>query len=228
MRHPAAPMNFSAPEIKSVGVTLTGIFNPAILHPAWFASEQLIRKGEAEEAENVFVTKDLVAFRLDWLALQGNAKQIDFYCEDAGSFDQIRDLVVGTFRLLSHTPVETLSIIYHTHYRAESEEEWHRVGNTVAPKPIYEGLLKKPGLINLHLEGQRDDGHKGKIYLFVQPSALVTPGVYLAVQDAFDFRTDDESRIQGGSAKAVDILTSNWASSMEQGRLIIESILKRI
>jgi hypothetical protein len=44
-------MALMLPEYDGMVLVLRGTFNPAILHPLWFVSAQLLRREEAEAAE---------------------------------------------------------------------------------------------------------------------------------------------------------------------------------
>ncbi|MBE7157214.1 MAG: hypothetical protein INR62_02040 [Rhodospirillales bacterium] len=221
-------MKLPAPEIERLTIFLAGAFNPSILQPAWFASEKLLRKSEADAAQNLTVTGEYTTFALDWMAIEARVDQISVFTEDPSSNEAVRDLVVGIFRLLSHTPIEVVSVISQAHFKAESIDSWHLVGNTLAPKNVYEGLLEKPGLMDLRLQAVRTDGRKGEVMVVAQPSRRITPGVFLAVSDDYRLSKADEAQEVAGTGLLDDILTNDWSSSMDRRRHIINTILERI
>src|SRR5947209_7914808 len=97
-------------EIEGIHIVLIGAFNPKIFQPAWFAHQGLIRQEEAESAEQVVTVNELSTFTADWLTLQVTPDRLQASTGDAAHFDVLRDLILGTFRLLEHTPVEKMGI----------------------------------------------------------------------------------------------------------------------
>ena len=102
-------MELSKAEVKGHNIVLLGDFNPKIFQPAWFAAENLIQKAEADKADIRIVHPDLVGFSLDWLLLDVTRERFI-----AGTIQEpydviIRDLVIGAFRLLHHTPIKKMA-----------------------------------------------------------------------------------------------------------------------
>ena len=60
------------PEVSGVSVVGAGAFNPAIIHPRWFADKELIPENAAEHAmgQQMVVTPQLATFTADWLTVQ--------------------------------------------------------------------------------------------------------------------------------------------------------------
>lgn len=82
---------------------------------------------------------------------------------DVPSFKPLHDLVVGTFRLLRHTPVGKLGINYGAHYQMDSEEQLHELGGRLAPQDDWTDLLTSPKMKTLIMESERTDSENGYI-----------------------------------------------------------------
>lgn len=54
-------------KIQAVSIVLRGQFNPAMFHPVWFASQNLIRPQEAESADVKIIHANLAVFDVEWL-----------------------------------------------------------------------------------------------------------------------------------------------------------------
>jgi hypothetical protein len=217
-------MSAQLPEIQGVSIVLLGDFNPKIFQPAWFAAQGLIRQQEAEEAQIAIVHQDVVSFNLEWLRLQVTQERFAMTTTQEPYYVVMRDLIVGTFRLLPHTPLYKLGINSNMHFRMNSEETWNSFGDQLAPKELWQDLLKKPGMRSLIMEGQRPDEIKGYIRVQVEPSVKVHPGVYFEVNDHYEVET---LRPGMGSDEIVSIFERTWGESLTRSKKIISTLLER-
>lgn len=156
-------------EIEGVGIVLVGSFNPKIFQPAWFAAENLIRKEEAQAANIELIHPQVARFSLDWLQLQVTEEQFSATTTQSSFYEPLRDLVLGTFRLLRHTPVRMMGLNRDSHFRMPTEEAWHAFGHRLTPKEPWAGVLKEPGMRSLTMEGLRPDGFQGYIRVRLSP-----------------------------------------------------------
>jgi hypothetical protein len=51
-------------ELEGTSVVLVGNFNPAIFHPSWLASHNMVRGGEAEKAQIQIVSPEFIHNRV--------------------------------------------------------------------------------------------------------------------------------------------------------------------
>lgn len=207
--------------IQGMSIVLLGDFNPKIFQPAWFAQENLIRAPEAEAADIKIINPEIVIFELEWLSVQVTRDRCLFGTTQEAYYEVVRDLCVGTFKLLRHTPMQKLGINRSYHFKKDSLEQWHAFGHKVAPKELWNNILKSPGLTSLTIEGMREDGFKGYIRVKVEPSKRVHPGIYIQVNDHYE--TEDSAI---GCEEIINILESSWANSIEKSELIINNILR--
>src|SRR5688572_1822642 len=119
----------SKPKLEGVMIVLVGAFNPQIFQPAWFASEKLIRKEEADSARIEIIHGDLTVFSLDWCKLEvtDDRFRIDTSSLQQYSPELIRDLTLGTFGILRHTPLKMMGLNTMYHFEVASEEVWHSI-----------------------------------------------------------------------------------------------------
>ncbi len=59
------------PEVQEANITLRGHFTPTIFQPSWFASQDLLRKSEADDAQIQIIHRDAVVFSASWLVFFG-------------------------------------------------------------------------------------------------------------------------------------------------------------
>ena len=109
------------------------------------------------------------------------------------------------------------------HFRVPSERYWHDVGDRLAPKPDWVNILNNPGMRSLIMEGQRSDKYAGAINVNVAPSSNVQPGIFVMVNDHFQW--DDRSFRSEGTAQARRVLNEEWTTSVRNGLEIATQIV---
>jgi hypothetical protein len=211
------------PEIEGIGIVLVGSFNPMIFQPAWFAAENLIREEEEQAAKIELIHRQVAIFSLDWLHLQVTDEQFAATTAQSSFYEPLRDLVLGTFRLLRHTPIRMMGLNRECHFRMPSEEAWHAFGHRLTPKEPWAGILREPGMRSLTMEGLRPDNLKGYIRVRVEPSVRVHPGVFINVNDHYEMKDAAAGR---GCDEIIDILDREWKSSLDRSAEIVSLLLE--
>ena len=100
------------PELAGASIVLLGSFNPSIFHPSWFARQNLISPEEAD-ADNTKVKvihKEVTQFETENFTMQITADRFTASAKPSTPGVLLRDLVIGTFYILEHTPVHALGI----------------------------------------------------------------------------------------------------------------------
>jgi len=206
-------------------IVLIGNFNPKIFHPAWFSAQGLIGKKEEEGAKIEIVHSDLSLFSADWLSIEVLHDRFKASTTQQPYSDAVRDLVLGTFTILRHTPLTMMGINIEKHFRVNSEDIWHKAGRKLAPKEPWEGLINEPGMLSLTMQGQRSDTYKGFIRVTAEPSRKVRPGLFFQVNDHYE--AADRGNILG-SDEIVSILKASWQTSCKNADVIISGLYERI
>jgi hypothetical protein len=216
-------VNDIRPEIQGASIVLIGDFNPKIFQPAWFASQDLIRNEEAQNAEIQIVHQALVDFSLEWLKVQVRQDRFSAGTHLSPYYTPLKDFVVGTFRILRHTPIRMMGINCDYHLSIGSEDRWHALGHRLTPKEIWERVLEKPGMRSLSVEGVRPDQHKGRLLVRVEPSVRIKYGVFITVNDHYELKDTDSPL---GCDKIIDILAESWEVSVSRSNEIAFKILE--
>lgn len=134
------------PEIAGVSLVFVGAMNPAIVQPAWLAAHQLIRSEEGESAEIRIIHPDVVSYSLEWVDVEVTRDRFQLKTTTtADAAEPVRDLGLGVFSILEHTPIRMVGINTDAHYKASSEERWHEIGHLLAPDRYWTDLLDSPG-----------------------------------------------------------------------------------
>ena len=210
--------------IQGTNIVIRGAFNPAIFHPSWLATQGLIRLQEADAAEIEIVHPQVTIFNAEWLRMAVTVDRFQVATTQVPYYEFLRDLAVGIFDLLRHTPLTVLGINQDFHYQLQSESAWHRVGHQLAPKEHWSAVLSGPGMKRLEMQGKRSDDFKGYILVKVEPSVRVTPhGLYISVNDHYELPSASES--PASAEEAIEILSEQWMDSMQRGLQIAERIV---
>ncbi len=213
------------PELQGINIVLVGNFNPSIFQPVWFASEDLIRRGEADAAKIEIIHPDLAIFDIEGYRIEVNQIRFSISTTQAPYFEVIRDLTLGTFRSLKHTPISMMGINFLAHFKIDSEEKWHEIGHILAPKPPWGDALDSPGLRSLTMEeSKRRDGRAGHLRVKVEPSVKIIPGIYLDINDHFQKPSGSKTT---GSEEIMTILDNSWEASLERSDKIIRTLLEQ-
>jgi len=215
---------------RQLSIVLRGTFNTRIFHPLWFLDHGLVGKSVAKMAENddnFIIHESFCQLNFEWATIQIQpdrflAKTIDDACDE-----RLKDLVVNTFILLGHTPIEALGLNRSMHFEVKEEADWHKIGHKFVPKDnTWDKLLKNPGTRSVMVQGERSDGEDGYIMIKVEPSSRLVHGVLLDINNHLDFR-EKELKYENAS-KVSKILEDVWDESKNTFDEIINKILSML
>lgn len=202
------------PEKQAVNIVIRGSFNPAIFNPSWFALNQLLSSGEVETADVKIIHADIALFTIDWLQLRVVPDRFQAITTQESHYERLRDLALGVFDLLTHTPVIALGINREFHVRFQSVSVWNEVGHRLVQKEDWRSLLEDPRTASLVVHGKRPDGLNGYIGVRIEPSPLGSPALYIEVNDHYQFQSDP--KVPLGTSEAVQVLRERWNESMQR------------
>lgn len=204
------------PEINGASIVVLGSFNPAIFHPVWFKTHGLIRDEEADTAKLEVTHPEISVFSVDWFRLQVLRERFSIETSDSAHFEPLRDLVLGTFSLLEHTPVSAMGLNRMMHFKMPSEDKWHAFGHLIAPKKVWHGIMKQPGLKSLTMQDSRSDP-PGYTQVKVEPSRSVEPGIFVQVNIHYEIEKENVQAM-------LSILKNSW----EMDLISAEGIAKHL
>lgn len=207
-------------------IVFVGKFNPAIFQPSWFSLQKLISYSDGESAGVNIIHPDVVNFNLNWCSVEIARERAVFATNQENAFELIRDLSIGTFRLLSHTPINQLGINTEMHFQMRSVSEWHSIGHQMAPKEqFWSDTLINPGMLCVAIQGQRPDKYNGAVKVEVRPSNIVNNGIVIRINDHFE--KDSEEEIIGCDY-IINALENEWENSHQRAVDIINNIFDKM
>ena len=221
------------PEISGVNLVLRGTFNPAIFTPAWFALHSLLPKDAAETATLEVAHQHLTIFSFHWFNLEVRTDRFSMETGEA-PFTRVLDIVVRIFKeQLYHTPLTTLGINRHAHFRVDSQAARDRIGYTLAPPdpwgPWRQDLgldSQYGGMTSLRMSQLRPAGRPqgSQIHVTVEPSNRIRsgPGVYVGVNDHYAIDDGAGPEVRG---QLMMFLENDFETSIRRSDSIIDHIM---
>jgi hypothetical protein len=210
------------PEVAGASFVLVGSFNPRIFHPGWFVRNALLPEGTETTANVEIVNNDFCAFETDWFRLEVLSERLTLRSLAVPAIETLRDLMLGSLRILRHTPVRKLGLNTHSHYRLPDEAAWHAFGHRLAPKErLWAPILDNPGTLVLLVEGSRPDSYEGHVRVKVEPSPRVQYGIFIDTNDEY-------RRAESDSAEWVEkVLVEEWEASRERAQAICAHLVQQ-
>lgn len=211
-------------------ITLRGAFNPQIFHPRWFSSEELIREEEAESASVDIIHPEFTRVQGEWFQLQVTSDQFSIATEQRRAAVWIRDLCVGAFDLLRHSPVRAVGVNRLSHYAMPDEESWTGLLTKFAPLHAWRDVLPShPEIETVTVKSSRDGNYDGSFRIRLEPSVRVTPyGIFLDSNDHYKIAQGDSEGSTESSMQALRILRDEWENAQQRADGAINRIVSGV
>lgn len=200
------------PEQEVHSVVALGDFNPMIFHPSWFSQNELLPSEETDEAESPIVTREISTFTVSDVHVQVEQARFGLTTKNSAKATLLRDLAIGCFTLLEHTPLNALGLNLDFDFEMRSADEWHAVGNRLAPKSEWANIIENPGMRAIVMEGKRTGNSADRIHIRVQPSSRPAHGVYVAINQHYILKASNRETVRQRNAEALRILNDDWNS----------------
>lgn len=202
-------------EIEAQVLVLLGNFNPAIIQPAWLAHYGLIRQEESDNAKIEIIRPEISIFSVGSVRLitQTETFQIETSAVEEGP--TIKDLAIGIFGILEHTPLTSLGINRDMHFKIAKESTWHKAGHRLVPKDLWGNIMEEPGTRSITVEDNTSKKH-GRLKVRVEPSTKTIPGIYIGTN--LHFSVDRPAILA--------VLEEFWDKSQVEARKAADTIMK--
>jgi len=220
-------------EIFGSAIVVLGAFNPAIFTPDWLEHHKLIGGEDADKARQgaIVVSRQISRFETDWFVLQVTDEQFSV-TSNGPLAPAIKDLAVGALSLLPHTPVRALGVNFFAHYKMSTTDEYHKVGDVLAPKDIWSAMFageeRSAGLIDLTIAiepAKRGDKPKtpDKKRLTIQPSSKVPSGIFLSYNDHHELPADGKEKPT--IDWCIKTIEEQWQPIWEDSKRVFEGVI---
>ncbi|MCY1235108.1 hypothetical protein D9M72_477120 [compost metagenome] len=210
-------------DATNYSIVAMGPFAPPAYQPNWFAEHQLVGREAAaaatREGGGFALLEDLAKFTLGIIEVTVQRERFQLMTTREDGIRPMMDLFVGTMALTDPVSIKALGFNHAAHFRTGSEKAWHKAGDRLSGKQYWNSVWPKHvGLLNVQLALTRDDDHRGLINVQIQPSGITQFGVFVNVNDHYDFT----------EAKGTDIasfVADNFLASVGKSNALIDSVI---
>lgn len=211
------------PEVLSemLSIVFIGDFNPAIYQPSWFAAKGLIREAEAEKARVSMIHPEYAGFSTDWFKLEVTREKFTITTTSDAYKTILRDLVMSTFNILSHSPIRQMGINFDERLKFRSEIDWHCFGHYLVPKTTWSKLLDTAGMRSVAVEGKRNDGIPGLVIIIANPELGAPYEVTLRANNHFE----NPNSNQNGTPYFLQLIGENYDRIMEESAGLLGKLI---
>lgn len=200
------------PEQQVFSVVILGNFNPKIFHPLWYAQNELFARQELDEADDILTSSEVSMFNWHGIHFQIEQHRFGLTTKDAAQVPQLRDLAIGSFSLLEHTPLSALGFNLETRFQLPSREAWNFVGDRLAPKQHWQSILEGPGMLSVTMLGKRNDCLANRISIRVEPASGLENGVVVGINQHYNIETEQRVSIADRNNEVMRALKDDWKS----------------
>jgi hypothetical protein len=211
------PLNL---ELTGSAIVLVGSFNPTIFQPEWFARQGLISQAETEGASIKVIVPEVSHFETERFVMFVTAEKLVVSSKPNADPAPLRDLIVGTFFILEHTPVTLMGLNRMIHVPLESEKAWHRLGDKLAPKEGWNQILEgRPGMLSMTIQTDRTEPPGAKFMIKVEPSQRIKFGAYFETTEHYVAPKEE------GLKSLMKVLGEKWEGVPTNAASVVEHIL---
>jgi len=175
---------------------------------------KLIRQDEAEKAQGLVFAPEVAAFQADWLHLQVTEDRFEANVTEVSHAAPLRDLVVGVFTLLEHTPADKMGLNYYGHHLLP-DQGWQRVEDSLATKAAWTRFVSKPSLRSITIEGAREDAPGARMQVKIEPSLQLSGGAWVSTNEHYECGPD-------GVRELMSLLASRWEGALAYAKQVVE------
>jgi hypothetical protein len=211
-------------QIETRGLVFLGDFNPAIFHPFWLYSKNLIREEEAKNAKIDVVINELSRFQVGgWLGVEVSKNRCEFKTMKSPYFLPMKDLAVNVFKILAETPIRAVGINNVYDLSLKNENNYYRFGDVLAPLSNWSDILDSPKLLHMEIIGSQRDSLLRRINIAPSdPELKVNFGVNCNVNNHFTLSTNST-----GITAAALVEEKNDSCAIES-KTIVSNILSKV
>ncbi len=220
-------------EILSSSIVAVGSFNPPLISVDWLQHNGLVGASDAEGARarpDFLVSRQMTRFQTDLALVQVFEGQLSIQSVAPVS-PALCDLATGIFDLLPHTPVNAVGLNFMAHFKAENFTLYHKVGDVLAPKAIWNTIFPNMniGIQDLTMivqEGMRDDQLEVKPNhrrVTVQPSLQIRAGIFLQINNHYGLGVTGRPLAAAGDASLV--ARKYWGPEFDQAQEVFQRLL---
>jgi len=227
-----------SPVKQSLSIVFLGSFNPRIFHPIWFMREGLALQEEVEASlaetklESPIITPDLSRCDIGpEISVECQTGRLSLSAATMLGEERLRSIAAAILQKLPHTPVTAVGINHTQIFDCRDENEWHHVGDLLAPKgEIWSKVMEgRPGMVGLRVEEFRAGPPPVRIWATVEPVREVHPPYRFAIHT--NWHTDisiNANDAMNQSEIASQFVSSQWENVLDFGRNLAITLFSKV
>lgn len=221
---------------EEVSFVALGHFNPGIFHPEWFRRHDLVADEDLDpEQINFEVVHPEVTRFSSWFNIEVTPARLVLSTKKIAKSQSLRDLVADIFRILCETPVTSIGMNRTFRYSCASDEAWHNIGHTLAPRKVW--LKSAPnashnpgdvGMRSVEMQLKRWDvfSEHGYLRIYVAPIAFrPQPEAAFRYNDHIEYKAYAATN---ASTSIAEVVTEHWDRFMLESKRMIDDLLTNI
>lgn len=221
------------PELENCNIVLIGSFNPAIFHPEWFVRQGLAGIEAVDPEKIKVVSRDVTECHVGPVKIICDDSRLALSVGNMVEAGKLQDLALGCLHVLAHVPISALGINHEALFKVDSEDHWHKIGHTLAPKePVWNNLGKEPGMHQLVIQYVLQESPRLEMKVIVEPyprngpkhpAILLRTNLHYQMSPPSDVPTNGESALS-----AIEFIHSRWKEATSHARKVANAIFKEI
>jgi len=136
-------------------IVLLGEFQPCTFHPFWMVENAIAPKKAVEKLEVHAVMNDVTDLKSKEFQILIFQDRFMVKTHLESYFETIKDIACNSLRILDSYKIKKFGITTTKLFEIENEETWHRIGDTLAPKSIWNDFFPEAGLREIHISSTR-------------------------------------------------------------------------
>lgn len=118
-------------------IVIAGQFHPGVFTPDWFESHQIVSKEDCENSKINFIDSSTIHIDFGWFSWFSDPQRAMIELNTDGYDNQMLDLTRSILTMFAYTKVSAIGINFKFFINMNSEEDWHKIGHTLAPKDVW-------------------------------------------------------------------------------------------
>ncbi len=165
-------------------------------------------------------------FSTDWFFLQVVNERFVVASADPAKTLPLKDLAIGTFKILEHTPIRAFGLNRGMYFPTLSEEVRQALDDYYAPKATWNEIMSNPGLRSLRITGKRDNCEADQIETRIDFSSGDHPGVSIHINQHYEIDKGEAGiSQQDNMARFLEMLHRSWEDFLAYSEQAASQIL---
>lgn len=118
-------------------IVIAGQFHPGVFTPDWFQSHQIVSEEDCKSSKINFIDDSTIHINFGWFSWFSDPQRAMIELNTDGYDNQMLDLTRSILTMFAYTKVSAIGINFKFFVNMNSEEDWHLIGHTLAPKDVW-------------------------------------------------------------------------------------------